>query len=124
MRFSAMNELSSFFGTFCHGIVFASSEEGSSSRINAQSCTNGARILVMPATDKTLDITGVTGPRTATITEQTLNGMGPGQVLKVICRDRQAKHGIQELCARMNCTLEIVQEESSLLVLTIEKAAV
>lgn len=77
----------------------------------------------MQKTDKTLDISGVTGFRTVKITERTLNGMGPGQVLKVICRDRQAKQDLGELCARMRCTLEIVQEESCLLVLTIEKAA-
>ncbi len=75
----------------------------------------------MEQTDKTLDIKGLAGLRTETITWDTLNTMKKGQVLTVVTTDRQAREKLQLLCEHLGSTLLEFRENRGLLYVQIRK---
>ncbi len=75
----------------------------------------------MIQTDKTLDIKGLGGLRTETITWDTLNTMKKGQVLTVVTTDRQAREKLAHLCEHLGSTLLELQESKGLLYVQIRR---
>jgi len=75
----------------------------------------------MLKSDKTLDVHGVTGPKADSVTEQALESMHRGQLLRVITDDHSSKRRIPDLCADRGFQLLEVREEGRTLYFTIQK---
>jgi len=71
--------------------------------------------------DKTLDIQGVTDPTAWTMTKQTLDGMEPEQVLRVVTSNRRTAQCVMILCDRLGCSIPELSEDNGRLVITIQK---
>jgi TusA-related sulfurtransferase len=71
--------------------------------------------------DKTLDITGLSGPRPTILTGLTLDDMRAGQVLQVITNEATTRQSIPELCRGRGYELLGVQEDGRTLCFTIRK---
>lgn len=75
----------------------------------------------MVKTDKTLDIRGLVSPRPEAVARNTLESMGPGQVLTVITTDVTAKRKLPSLCENLGCTLLELREDGGTLYFQIRK---
>lgn len=71
--------------------------------------------------DKTLDIKGLTDQRPKEVTEDVLNKMAKGQILRVIADDAGAKQAIEVLCESSGYNLLLMQEEGRIICFTIQK---
>lgn len=75
----------------------------------------------MQRPDKTLDIKGIAGRRASVLAGQALEPMPPGQVLKLITTDRDAKDGIVALCRDAGYSLLDELVDGSLYVFLIQR---
>ena len=72
-------------------------------------------------TDRTLDVKGLTAGRVGEVASGTLEGMRPGQVLRVITGDYKAGDILTLLCRRMSCQLVDTHEDKGVYSYTIRR---
>lgn len=71
--------------------------------------------------DKTLDIQGLVHPRSIIVIETTMTSLDPGQLLKIITDDMNARDSVSALCSYLGCTLIEVGREGRAISFTIQK---
>ncbi len=71
--------------------------------------------------DKTLDVKGLTAGRVGEVTSGTLEGMRPGQVLRVVTGDYRSHEILVSLCRRLSCQLVERREDNGVYWYTIQR---
>lgn len=71
--------------------------------------------------DKTLDIKGLSAQRLKEVTQEILNMMSKGQVLRVIADNAETNKVIPVVCEHLGCRLLSTEEDKGVVSLTIMK---
>ena len=72
-------------------------------------------------TDKTLDIKGLTDQRPKEVTQDVLNMMAKGQILRVIADDAGSRQAIALLCEYCGYNLLSMEEDGDIICFNIQK---
>ncbi|RJQ49462.1 MAG: sulfurtransferase TusA family protein [Nitrospiraceae bacterium] len=71
--------------------------------------------------DKTLDIKGLSAQRLKEVTQEILNMMAKGQILRVIADNAETDMAISMVCEHLGCRLLSMEQDGGVVCLTIMK---